>query len=130
VTGPGQWREKGDPPVKGEVCVRAYFPYPTDLAQDKQPHDITTRLHEKSVEQAAFKRRRLKEEAWALFTELEAQIRMQLRFQGWQPEIAAKYSRAYARHGRTVQVEPRVCKHGIRHPSPLVSDSMPMRDTL
>jgi len=32
--------------------------------------------------------------------------------------------------GRVVQVETRVCKHGIRRPSPWVSDSMPVRDTL
>ena len=28
--------------------------------------------------------------------------------------------------GRAVQVEPRVCKHGIRRPSPWVSHSMPV----
>ena len=30
-------------------------------------------------------------------------------------------------HGRAVQLEPRVCKHGMRRPSPWVSDSMQPR---
>ena len=32
--------------------------------------------------------------------------------------------------GGAVQVDTRVCKHGIRRPSPWVSDSMPVCDTL
>ena len=38
-------------------------------------------------------------QAWALFQELEGQLRMQLLCQKWPAEIAAKYARAYARHG-------------------------------
>jgi hypothetical protein len=32
--------------------------------------------------------------------------------------------------GGALQVETRVCKHGIRHPSPWVSDSTPVCDAM
>jgi hypothetical protein len=43
--------------VKGEICVRAYFPDPKDLPPEKHPLDITSRLELKEIEQAAFKQR-------------------------------------------------------------------------
>jgi hypothetical protein len=50
--------------------------------------------------------RRLKDEAYALYKELETQLLMQLRFQSWPPDIASKYARAYARHGHEHQLIP------------------------
>ena len=38
--------------------------------------------------------------------------------------------KGYTALGGAVQVETRVCKHGIRRPSPWASDSMPVCDTL
>ena len=93
------WKEKHEPPVKGEICIRAYFPDPGDVPEGQQPRDLISRLDTKAAVQAGFKRRRLKEEALEMYRELESQLLIQLRYQAWPPDIAAKYARAYARHG-------------------------------
>ena len=100
------WREKRDGPVKGEVCVRCYFPSSDPVDPEAVPDDLAARLREKSEAREALKLQRVRDQAWALYQELEGQLRMQLLCQKWPVEIAAKYARAYARHGHEHRLIP------------------------
>ena len=100
------WREKRDGPVKGEVCVRCYFPSSDPVNPGAVPDDLAARLREKSEAREALKLQRVRDQAWALYQELEGQLRMQLLCQKWPAEIAAKYARAYARHGHEHRLIP------------------------
>ena len=100
------WREKRDRPVKGEVCVRCYFPSSDPVDPEAVPDDLAARLQEKREAREALKLQRVRDQAWALYQELEGQLRMQLLCQKWPAEIAAKYARAYARHGHEHRLIP------------------------
>ena len=100
------WREKRDRPVKGEVCVRCYFPSSSPVDPEAVPDDLAARLQEKREAREALKLQRVRDQAWALYRELEGQLRMQLLCQKWPAEIAVKYARAYARHGHEHRLIP------------------------
>ena len=99
-------RRKKDAPVKGEALIRAYFPDPEPLPPEEVPEALAERLRAKSAADAERKRERLNQETYGLYQELEAQLKMQLLFQSWPPELAQKYARAYARHGHESRLIP------------------------
>ena len=99
-------RRKNDAPVKGEALIRAYFPDPEPLPPEEVPEALAERLRAKSEADAERKRERLNQETYGLYQELEAQLKMQLLFQSWPPELAQKYARAYARHGHESRLIP------------------------
>jgi hypothetical protein len=99
-------RRKNDAPVKGEALIRAYFPDPKPLPPEEVPEALAERLRAKSDADAERKRERLNQETYGLYQELEAQLKMQLLFQSWPPELAQKYARAYARHGHESRLIP------------------------
>ena len=86
--------------------MRCYFPSSDPVDPEAVPDDLAARLREKSEAREALKLQRVRDQAWALYQELEGQLRMQLLCQKWPAEIAAKYARAYARHGHEHRLIP------------------------
>ena len=121
------WRDlaRANPP-RGEVLIRAYFPFETregvletfpapstsasdckgrvskesvlDPAVSRNAAALLRRVAVKQTREAKQKASRLELEKHGLRRELEAQLRVQLEAHDWPVDLAVRYARAYAKH--------------------------------
>lgn len=121
------WRDlaRANPP-RGEVLIRAYFPFETregvvetfpapstsasdskgrvskesvlDPAVSRNAAALLRRVAVKQTREARRKATRLELEKHGLRRELEAQLRVQLEAHDWPVDLACRYARAYAKH--------------------------------
>ena len=115
------WRDKARAdPLKGEVLIRAYFPFESvafssmdgnvsvrdtheenallDPSLNANAAALRTRAANKAKREAKQKARRLELEKHGLRRELETQLRVQLEQHDWPQDLATRYARAYAKH--------------------------------
>jgi hypothetical protein len=115
------WRDKARAdPLKGEVLIRAYFPFQSvafssmdgnvsvrdtheenallDPSLNANAAALRTRSLTKAKREAKQKARRLELEKHGLRRELETQLRVQLEQHDWPQDLATRYARAYAKH--------------------------------
>ena len=115
------WRDKARAdPLKGEVLIRAYFPFESvafssmdgnvsvrdtheenallDPSLNANAAALRTRAANIAKREAKQKARRLELEKHGLRRELETQLRVQLEQHDWPQDLATRYARAYAKH--------------------------------
>lgn len=109
------WRDKARAdPKKGEILIRAYFPFESVMSTDDNDEEnanalldpslnanaaaLRARKARKDARDARQKARRLELERHGLRRELEAQLRVQLEQHDWPQDLATRYARAYAKH--------------------------------